>query len=59
MEDTGPSFTISFKLSPINGSGLYTIVIYANNTLPYKHPYDPSRYSSELPILEYTVYLSG
>ena len=51
------SFKFSFRLEHNNVSGLYTIVVWAENTLPYNHPYDPSRYRETLPILEYSIIL--
>ncbi len=51
----GQDFNIAFRLGPINGSGLYTIVIYAENTLPYEHPYNPEKSGDTIPVLEYTV----
>jgi len=54
---SGQYFAVSFPLDAINGSGLYTIAIWVNNTLPIKNPYDPSRYQNSLPVLEYAIKL--
>ncbi|MEN3053753.1 MAG: CAP domain-containing protein [Candidatus Methanosuratincola petrocarbonis] len=55
---SGQSFSVAFNasvLKSIAGPGLYTVVFYASNTLGVQHPYDTDRYSSELPILSYTI----
>ncbi|MDD1776079.1 MAG: hypothetical protein LUP94_01840 [Candidatus Methanomethylicus sp.] len=52
---SGNSFSVSFRTVAPSGSGIYTISIMAKNTLNQTHPYDPSRYSDELPIAEYSV----
>lgn len=46
-------FYIEFSWRP-KSPGLYTIVIWAKNTLGIEHPYDPDRYRAMLPILQYT-----
>ncbi len=51
----GQDFNIAFRLDPINGPGLYTIVLYAENTLPYEHPYNPEKNGDTIPVLEYTL----
>jgi uncharacterized protein YkwD len=53
----GQYFDVSFPFSATNGTGIYTITIWVNNTLPTKSPYDVSRYEYSLPALEYTVEL--
>ena len=55
---SGRTFSISFKWKP-EKPGLYTIVLWAKNTLPYTHPYDKDRYKYYLPILEYTFEYEG
>ncbi|MEN3006899.1 MAG: hypothetical protein ABC578_04360, partial [Candidatus Methanosuratincola petrocarbonis] len=55
---SGQSFSVAFNasvLKSIAGPGLYTVVFYASNTLGVQHPYDADRYSSELPVLSYTI----
>jgi len=54
---SGKSFDVSFDLNLLAGSGLYTIVLYAKNTLTQKHPYLPDRYAEELPVLEFSIRL--
>lgn len=55
--DAGSGFSISFPLSASRGAGVYTVVLYAQNTLGFEHPYDPERNAELVPILEYSVYL--
>ncbi len=58
---SGQSFSVSFNASALRsiaGPGLYTVVFYASNTLGFQHPYDAGRYSSELPVLSYTILVS-
>ncbi|MDH7555421.1 MAG: CAP domain-containing protein [Candidatus Methanosuratincola sp.] len=58
---SGQSFSVAFNtygLRSIAGQGLYTVVFYASNTLGVQHPYDPDRYSGELPVLSYTILVS-
>lgn len=50
----GNYFRISFNVGDLDKPGLYTIVIYAENTLGIKHPYDPGRFADSLPVLEYS-----
>ena len=50
----GNYFRISFNVDSLDKAGLYTIVIYAENTLGIKHPYDPERFADSLPVLEYS-----
>lgn len=55
---SGQSFSVAFNasgLGSIAGPGLYTVVLYASNTLGVQHPYDPDRYSGEIPVLSYTI----
>lgn len=55
--DAGSGFSISFPLSASRGPGVYTVVLYAQNTLGVEHPYDPERNAELVPVLEYSVYL--
>ncbi|MEM4827214.1 MAG: CAP domain-containing protein [Desulfurococcaceae archaeon] len=50
----GDYFCIEFTWMP-REKGIYTIVIYARNTLNLTHPYRPNRYKNHIPILEYTI----
>ncbi|MEM1831470.1 MAG: hypothetical protein QXK88_11870 [Desulfurococcaceae archaeon] len=52
---TGSKFCIEFAWKA-RQDGLYTITIYARNTLRMSHPYSPQRYGSTIPILEYSFY---
>ncbi|MCX8202860.1 MAG: CAP domain-containing protein [Nitrososphaeria archaeon] len=55
---SGQSFSVAFNASglrSIAGPGLYTLVLYASNTMGVHHPYDPERYSGEIPVLSYTI----
>ncbi len=49
----GRLFEIEFTWKP-HEPGIYTIVIWATNTLKMEHPYDATRYSKYIPILGYT-----
>lgn len=51
--DSNGRFHISFTWRP-SQPGIYTIVIYVENTLGVSHPFDKERYADSLPILEYT-----
>ncbi len=52
---SGQYFSVEFPVSFTDeGGGLYTILIWAENTLHTKHPFDEERYGDYLPILEYT-----
>jgi hypothetical protein len=53
----GPYFSISFSLNKLSGPGIYTVSIWAKNTIPYKHPYDSGTYYDSFPIMEYAVYI--
>jgi len=53
----GSSFSLSFRTSALSGPGAYTINLLAENTINISHPWDPSKYAGELPILSYTIYL--
>ncbi|MEM1645868.1 MAG: hypothetical protein QXL96_08390, partial [Ignisphaera sp.] len=50
----GDYFCIEFTWMP-REKGIYTIVIFARNTLGLIHPYQPNRYKNYIPILEYTI----
>ncbi|MEM1668551.1 MAG: CAP domain-containing protein [Thermofilaceae archaeon] len=50
----GDYFCIEFTWKP-REKGIYTIVIYARNTLNLTHPYRPNRYKNHIPILQYTI----
>jgi len=50
---SGQQFSFSFPINASYGPGVYTIGIFASNTLPVRDPVDPTRYSGELPILNY------
>ncbi len=51
-------FLVSFHYKP-REPGLYTIVVWAENTLPYTHPYDPERFRDAVPVLDYTFEYRG
>lgn len=55
---SGRYFSVEFPINFISKRGLYTIVIWVENTLRIEHPFDKERYSGYLPILEYT-FLAG
>lgn len=52
----GQHFSIKFVWR-FSEPGIYSIVIWAKNTLNIKHPYDIDRYTDTVPILKYTVKL--
>ncbi len=51
----GTSFSIAFNFNATHGPGIYTIVIYATNTLGVAHPYDPERFADAVPVMEYSM----
>ncbi|MEM3831565.1 MAG: CAP domain-containing protein [Sulfolobales archaeon] len=50
----GDNFCIEFTWMP-KEKGIYTIAIFAKNTIGISHPYDKDRFKDYVPILEYTV----
>ncbi|MEM0105949.1 MAG: hypothetical protein QXX81_05370 [Zestosphaera sp.] len=57
---SGQHFSVGFPVSfEDGGEGLYTIVVWAENTLHTKHPFDEGRYRDHLPVLEYTFSMRG
>lgn len=56
---SGQGFSVAFnwsRLGSIAGPGIYTVVLYASNALGTQHPYDPERFSGEIPVLSYTFF---
>jgi uncharacterized protein YkwD len=51
----GTSFSIAFKFDATEGPAIYTVMIYATNTLGVAHPYDPERYADIVPVMEYSI----
>ncbi len=49
-------FSVEFPINFTSKRGLYTIVIWVENTLHTKHPFVKERYSDYLPILMYTFF---
>lgn len=53
-------FRIEFPVNLIRGrEGLYTIVLYVENTLQITHPFNKERYRNYLPILKYTFLMKS
>ncbi len=52
---SGYNFSIAFNFNTIDEPGVYTVVLYAENTLGIAHPYDSSLSGSAIPILQYTL----
>ncbi len=53
-EVRGQYFSVEFPVDFTDGrKGIYTIVIWAKNTLHITHPFNEKRYRASLPILEY------
>ena len=52
-------FAFSFNLTATNGPGIYTVVVWGSRPISTLDPFDTSRYSEEVPILEYSVFLNG
>jgi hypothetical protein len=51
----GTSFSIAFKFDATDGPAIYTVMVYATNTLGVAHPYDPERYADIVPVMEYSI----
>lgn len=52
---SGGNFSITFAFSATDGPGVYTVVLYAENTLGIAHPFDSSLSSSAIPVLQYSI----
>jgi hypothetical protein len=45
----------SFQIRCDGWPAIYTVMIYATNTLGVAHPYDPERYADIVPVMEYSI----
>ncbi len=54
----GRLFEVEFAWRP-RAPGTYVVVVWAENTLGLRHPFDEGRYADELPVLAYAIEWPG